>query len=399
MPTETIAEPKTQTATPAAPVAPSGDTKTVATPAAPATPEPSPPASSDDNPYAELDVAFTRHGIPPEPSKDDKAAPKPAGKPADKAAPAPSTPPKGPPMPKELRTELERVKGELKTKTEAFTALETKIAEYEAKGKDVSALTARLSALEKQMEEKDSQIRALKQEASPEFKKKWDEPFSRLAARAQGVVEKIVIEDSETGTTRNATWGEFTKVYGLDEFTALRESKRIFGDDGAQIAMGYYRQLHELDDARRIALDEERKQWKEKDAADQAKQIQSREEIQKAWRKINDELTEKQQDYSDNPEDKELVEARAKAYALYDAPVKSLRDRMLKDAHNRQRVAAFPVLKIKLARVEQERDDLKAELDGLREKPPGGTKRSGGTPAVKPEEDFETGLRRHMQAG
>ena len=389
---EAIAEPKPAPAAPAPSPAPSPETEKVLTAAIPPAPGPAGPPAGDDNPYAEIDAAFKKHDIPPPETRGKDQPAKPGEKPA---APAPA--PKPAPMPKELRAELDRVKGELKTRTEAVAAMEAKIAEYEAKGKDTSVLTERLTALEKQMEDKDAEIRALKQEASPEFKKKWDEPFNRLADRAKSVVEKIVVEDPDTGTARQATWGEFSKVYALDEFTALRESKRMFGEDGAQIAMGYYRQLHELDDARRVALDEEKKQWKEKDAAEQAKHIQGREEIQKMWKKINSELAEKIDDYHDSPEDKELTEARTKALALYDAPVKNLREKVVKDAHNRQRVAAFAVHKLKLARQEKEIADLKAELDGLKEKSPGPTKRAGGAPTAKPEEDFESGLRKHMQ--
>lgn len=394
MPAEAIAEPKPAPAAPAAPP-PAPDRPPASPGLIPPAPGPTGPSPGDENPYAEIDAAFKKHDIPPPETRGKDQPPKPTDKPtAAPAAPAP----KPVPMPKELRAELDRVKGELKAKTEAVAAMEAKIAEAEAKGKDTSVLTERLAALEKQMEDKDAEIRALKQEASPEFKKKWDEPFNRLADRAKGVVEKIVVEDPDTGTARQATWGEFTKIYGLDEFTALRESKRMFGEDGAQIAMGYYRQLHELDDARRVALDEEKKQWKEKDAAEQAKQIQGREEIQKMWKKINTELAEKIEDYHDSPEDKELTETRAKAYAAYDAPVKSLREKVVKDAHNRQRVAAFAVQKLIIARKDKEIADLKAELDGIKEKAPGATRRAGGTPSIKPEEDFETGLRKAVTA-
>lgn len=351
------------------------------------------PTGGDDNPYAELDAAMKKFEEPATTTQGKGDEPK------EKPAAPPATPPKpNVPMPKELRAELDRVKGELKTKTEAFAALEAKIAEAEAKGKDTTVLTERLNALEKQMEDKDAEIRALRQEASPDFKKKYDEPFNRLADRARSVVEKIMIEDPDTGAVRAATWGEFSKVYALDEFTALRESKRLFGEDGAQIAMGYYRQLHEMDDSRRLALEEEKKQWKEKDAAEQARQIQSREEIARAWKTMNAELAEKVEDYHDSPEDKEAADARTQALALYDARPANLRARMVKDAHNRQRVAAFAVQKLMLARKDKEIAELRAELDGLKEKPPGKTQRSGGTPSAKPEDDFETGLRKAVSA-
>lgn len=387
---EILTEPKPTAAAPT--TTPPAESPPIATAAIPPAPGPVEPPS--ENPYAELDAAIKKLDTPAPTTKGKEPAPKPSEKPAA----APATPsPKGK-EPPQLRAELERVKGELKTKESAFTALESKIAEYEAKGKDTTALTERLTALENQINAKDAEIRALKQEASPEFKKKYDEPFDRLANRAKTVIEKIQVEDANSGTVRTTTWGDFTKIYALDEFTATKESKAIFGEDGAQIAMGYYRQLHELDDSRRIALEEEKRQWKEKDAADQAKHIQTREEINKLWQQTNKELAEKIDDYHDSPEDKELSDARAKAYALFDAPVKNLKEKVIKDAHNRQRVAAFAVHKIIIARRDKELADLKAEIEGLKSKPPGPTKRAGGAPTAKPEEDFETGLRKHMQS-
>jgi hypothetical protein len=347
-----------------------------------------------------VDAAFTAAGMP-DPDKGKatpppKETPKPAS--ASPTKPIPTAADKAPGVPKELRAELDRVKGELKAKTDAQTALEAKIADFERRGKDTSALTERLTTLEKQMEAKDAELRALKQEASPAFKAKYDVPFNRMADRAKSVVEQIQVEDTETGTTRTATWGEFTKIYGLSEFIATKEAKRLFGDDGGQIAMGYYRQLHELDDTRKVALDEERTQWKQKDEQERAQRVQSEEQIHAFWNKANQELAEKYEDYHDSPDDKELADARSKALSIYDAQPKTLKDRIIKDAHNRQRVAAVPVLKLKLARAEKALAEVKAELDGYKEKPPGPGSRPGGTPNAAAEESFENYIRKSVTA-
>ena len=386
------------------PDAPAGAAPPPSPPAAPPAappPGPAPAPPSEPDPFAEVDALFKAAETPPAPpSAPPKGEPPKGTPPAKPAAAPPTAPPKAPPTPapKELRAELDRIKGELKTKTDSYAALEAKIADYERRGIDATALTERLATIEKQMEAKDAEIRALKHEASPEFKDKYDVPFNRLAARAQSVVEKIRAV-SEDGETRNATWADFGKLYSLDEYTATREARTLFGDEGAGIAMRYYNELHRLDDDRAQALLAEREHWKERETAEQAKRVTTQQQIDQLWQRTNQDLSERVEDYRDPADDKELADARAKAYAVYDAQPKTLRERIVKDAHVRQRVAAFVPLKIRLARLAKERDDLQAELDGLKETGSPGHKpaRPGGPSGAAPEEDFEAGLRKHMQ--
>lgn len=396
----TIEPPK---ASPTPPVAPTAAPVTPA-PAAPATPSPAPATppsdSGGDNPFAELDAKFKAGGTAPapdpakatDPKRVDPAAAPVKGAPSDKRQ-----------LPEPFRKELDIVKAERDQKSNALAELETKIADYEKRGKDTSVLTERLTLLEKQMGEKDAEIRALKQEASPEFKAKYDVPFNRLADRAKGVVEAIQIEtknpDTEEVTSRAATWNDFTKLYNLNEFLANKEAKKMFGDDGAAVAMRYYNELHRLDDDRRVALDEEKAKWKEKETTEQATSVQRQEQINKLWEQTNKDLSENEEDYHDSPEDKELDEARKKGYQIFDAPPKSMKEKIVKDAHIRQRVAAFAPMKLKLMRLTVERDELKKELEGMKADPPGKNRRPGGTPpAGEPTDSWEDGARKAVTA-
>src|SRR5207253_11258826 len=101
--------------------------------------------------------------------------------------------PKKPCAPAELRTELERVKGELKPKTESLSSLESKIADYEKRGKDTEALVKRHADLERSIANKDAEIRALKHEASPEFKQKYDLPYNQRAEDAKQEIETLQV--------------------------------------------------------------------------------------------------------------------------------------------------------------------------------------------------------------
>ena len=73
---------------------------------------------------------------PPDPILD----PKPPAPPKPAAAPAPPKP-----MPKELRQEYERVKGELDTRNKAVAEMEAKIADFERRGKDTELLQQRFA--------------------------------------------------------------------------------------------------------------------------------------------------------------------------------------------------------------------------------------------------------------
>lgn len=392
-----------ETLAPAAPAAPAALPSAPAPAAAPSAPpahptEPTvlvPPGSPEQppNPYAEIEESIKKLDAKPATTQGKQTPPKP-GTPAKPEGGKPPVVPKS--VREQWEAETNRLKGELKNLQEAKSSLEAKITDAEKRGKDTEALVERLGNLEKEKESLHAEIRSLKQEKSPEFIKKYDEPFNRAAERARKVVEKIQVLDPGTGNARYATWGEFSKIYQLDPYTALQQFKQTFGEDGAQIAMGYFNDLHRLDDERDTALQQEREQAKTKQAEEQAKQIQSREQINAFWKKTNEELAEKFDDYHDSPDDQELVDARKKALAIFDAPAKTLKEKIIKDAHNRQKVGASVVLKIRLARMQKERDDLKAELDGLKEKPPGAPRRPGGTSTVTTEEDFETGLRKHM---
>lgn len=400
MATATLEPPASSTPAPAPSTpepqpAPSQEPKAVPAGAPPA---PGPVDQSGHDVYAELDAKIRAFDQKPKSTEGKQAPKKDDAKSATPAAAQPAKPVVPVKEPKELRAELDRIRSELKAKSDSHSALEAKIAEYERKGKETEPLVSRLQTLEKEMDGLRAENRALKQETSPEFKQKYDAPFDRLAQRAKGVIEKIQIQNEETGTVRNATWGEFSKIYRLDEFTALRESKKEFGDDGAQIVMGYYRQLHELEDARDLALTEEKKQWKEKAAAEEAKRIQTREEINKLWSDTNKDLSEKVDDYHDSPDDKELLDARQAALAAYDAPPKTMKDRVIKDAHNRQRVAAFSVQKLIIARLQKKLEEQAAEMDGLKEKTPKPpTARAGGTTPEKPAQDWETEAREALK--
>ena len=380
---------------PLPPTAPAGGggtpppAKPVSTPATPAAT--APPAAASAPPAA---------AAAPEPS-DDPFAP-----PAKSAAAAPSKPTAAPDdfeklAPKELReryktTKAERdaAKAERDALTKAKTDLEAKIKSFEAQGKDTTALTGRLAAIEKERDSALAELRAAKQEAGPEFKEKYDKPFNAAAERARKQVTELAVTNAEDGTTRPATWGDFTALYSLPVGKAIEQANALFGTS-ANFVLGLREKLLDMDAARQSALQEERAQFKQRNDMEIANRAKQREEVGTLWTTTNQKLAESVADYKNDPEDTEASDARKHALTVFDTPVQGAdfqdftKKKVLRDAHIRQRVGAFPVLKLQLARKDAEIAKLKSQVEELKGAAPGGVKRPGGGEIPKNEDEIE----------
>ena len=387
-------------------------------PAAPAAAPATPPASTAANPYEDVDSIFTKAGIAEAPDKSKVVEPAKGATPkGDKTTP-PAKPSTGKErvVPKDVRenweaetnrreAETNRLKTELKAKTDSHAALETKIKDYESKGKDAEALIAQLETERKEKEQLKADLRRARKEVDPEFVKTYETPFQEMSGEARSAIRTIQVEDPDTDEVRQGDWNSFVKLYGYNEFLATKEAKKLFGEDGAAVVMRYYQELHRLDKAKTRALNEVHAKWKEEETAEQAKAVeektraqQNQEKVNQFWTKINTDLAEKVEDYHDSPDDKELVDLRTKALSKYDEPAKTFQDQIIKDAHNRQRVAASFVLKVKLQRALKELAESKAELDGVKEKPPGRGLKTGGEGVKPAEESYEEYIRKSVTA-
>jgi Skp family chaperone for outer membrane proteins len=411
-----IAEPPaTATAAPASPATPSPASPPAAATSAPASAPAAAPAAAaggDDSPYAAIDAALDKSGSfspkadkpkPDAPKKPDSPAKPDAAKSPEK--PIPTAADKAPGVPKELRAELDRVKAELAAKNTSLDDLQKKIADYEKRGKDTEALQKQLETERQEKDKLKADLRRAKKEVDPEFVKQYENPFQETVAEAQATIPTIQVEN-EDGTTRAGSWDDFQKLYGYNEFLATKESRRLFGEVGGEVAMRYYRELHRLDKIKSKALSDVHAKWKEEETAEQAKEAEQRvlheknqQEINNRWTKMNVEMAEKYEDYHDSPDDSEAIELRKKAAAIYDAPAKTFAEQMSKDAHHRQRVIAFPVLKLKLTKAQARIKELETENEGLKERPPGRGTRTGGAPAApNAGESYEDYIRRTVPA-
>lgn len=359
---------------PAAPAAPSPNP-------APATPEP----SQDEDPFAP-------------PPKPDAAPAKPDAKPDSKpaaAAPAEIDIEKG--SPKELRERLKQLKAENQSYPSKIKAMEDKIKFLESKGIDSTALTTRLAALEKERDAAHAELRAARQEASPEFKERYDKPFNMAAERAKKQISELtVVANADTGETRPATWQDFAALYSLPVGKAIEQATALFGP-AANFVLQQREKLLDMAQARDAALEEERAQFKERSAKEIAEQALKREGVGKMWEETNKRLAETIDDYKPDATDAEASEARQHALSVFDAPINSanqddfVKQKVLKDAHIRQRVGAYAVQKLQISRLKAEKEALQKQVDELKGTAPGGVQRPGGDVAAAPVDDEQWG--------
>ena len=317
---------------------------------------------------------------PPDPILD----PKPPAPPKPAAAPAPPKP-----MPKELRQEYERVKGELDTRNKAVAEMEAKIADFERRGKDTELLQQRLQTLEKTVEEKEAQLRTYAYEKDPAFVEKYDKPFDDQLAYTRQVVSQLQVE--ENGQVRPATFEDFAELYKMPYAKAVATANEKFGQAG-QIVLNHMSELQRIEFNRGKALNEARERIAKNAKADEAEAMARQTNIKIAWEKLNKDLSETNEDYRSPANDKELEELRNEGYRLFDGKASTPEQRMIKNAHIRQRVAAFAPNQVTIKRLKSEVDRLRAENDALKNPEPGRTQRPGGNAPAGDGTTWEQGL-------
>lgn len=382
-------------------------TEPVSTPTPAPAPAPEKPASTpahiDPSPESDPDFAafekqLNERDAQTEP-KEKTADKPPEQKPAEKKTEtAPAKQPtakddKGPKEPKELRAAYEKATSEAKALRESVAALEAKIAEGDLKGKDTAALSERLAAREKELEERDKTIRALKREQDPKFKEKWDAPFESAAETARRSIERLPIDNGD-GTTRAAKFQDFIPFYrsavaegGVIDFDGLKEK---FGD-GFQVALTHLNNLVEKNDQRERALADENKRWQAEEQERTANEVKQREEMANLRTKAYKFVEEKNPEwFKENPDDAEGAELLKKGREFVSRQPKTPAETAVLQAEIYHRAAAHDLVLNRYEKVKAENEALRAENEELKASGPGATRRDGGGKAATGGDDWES---------
>jgi hypothetical protein len=353
-----------------------------------------------DAAYKKLDSATTTPGDAPPAKPATPAKPDPKPTPTPPPKPAAATP-AAPQAPKELRAELERVKAEHATSQQTITSLNAKIAEYEARGKDTEGLRALLEKEQKEKNDLQGQIRALRQEASPEFKKQYEEPFNQAAEWAREYVEKLTKAD---GTPANFE-KDFVSLYQLAKTatigTARTKAEEIFGAHEAVEVMDSIKELVRLDRAKAKAFEAEKAGWEARTKEEQGKVAQKVGTYQDLYKRVTTDLQSSVPEYRDPVEDKELAEARSKGREIFSNIAKNAQKVIFQFgtpqdlqnlAHMQERVAAFVPQQLTIKRLNNKIADLEKQIAELKPATPGGgeTRPTGGETTTPQEETLES---------
>jgi hypothetical protein len=281
--------------------------------------------------------------------------------------------------------------------------LETKRAEWEAKGKDTEKLTQRITELESHIAERDKRIYAMNVSEMPEFKDKFVKPFNDQAAYAAEVVaalEVVTSTDPETNEptgVRKADFNnDFVPIYQMASKSlteARKMAKATFGED-AQTVLNHVQELQRLDRARNVRLKELQDAAQDEQSKEHARKQSEQDFIAKAWRDVNTDIAEKNPEYFQaDPKDKERAEIWNKAIQLVDSRHNSkaltLSQQVQLDAQVRHRAAAYAVARYDLNKAKERIAELEGQLAEYKDGGPGATKNPGGeaTPSA-PEKSF-----------
>ena len=384
----------------------------------PAPPSPAPaeplPGDTDISPesMAEFDKGMGDLGT--ESAKKDAPAPppKPGAAPPAKpdVKPTPDAKPASAPesewddakitkaSPKELRDYAKKRAGEAAAARAEVAAtqkrvadLEGKITAAEAKGKDTTALSEQLATAQRERDEARQEARILKNEASPEFKTKYETPFHEAAEDAKREVTQLAVTN-EDGTTRRADWQkDFAPLYALEWSAAKQAAQAKFGDD-APIVMEHYRTLQKLDLVRQKALAAEKANYPKLEQERTAKAAQAAQAAEVMYGKAFAALKEKEPDFQESPDDTEgnaLLKKGMDEFSLVMRNDLTPVNKALATARVAHRAAAYPRLKSIIAKGQTRIAELEAQVASLKGSSPhsdGGRKGGEGKPAGEGKE-------------
>jgi len=382
--------------TAAPPVTASTDAPTTTAPSTTAAPAVDKQKLAD--PFGELKLP-PKEKVAPE-KKDDKTTPATTVTKTDKTTAVRKDPIK------EQRERIEQQNQTIAATTKERDELRQRVTALESKGGgDTAAMTKLVEELKQKNQQLSGEISARDYSKSEEFQTKYAKPFDTAATYGRKVIESLQITDGE-GNVRDAKWEtDFAPIYQLPRGAALRQAKAMFGEDSNAISsvMAQYDKLHELQDAKDIALTEWQKGADEREQKQRAEGLVRQQNIEKAFELVTKNYMENDAEFQIKPDDKDLQGLWDKSQALVDKSYFG-RDKLapheliLLDAAIRLRAINEPVLRAKVARLSEELADYKARLDEKETSTNGSTRRTSAATATAEPEDWTKELKSKLEA-
>jgi len=297
--------------------------------------------------------------------------------------------------------------------------LKQKITELERRpstsGPEQQQLTSRISALEKQLQEKEDQIRYHNYEGSQEYVAKYQKPFYDGMNAAHSDVLELLVSEPDTSQApvdgkyptkeRQGTQSDFEEIYHLPLGPATKLAKEKFGD-AYGIVLQHRNSVRNLAKNAVNALNEWKTTSKQRQEQEQQAATARSNQIESFWTQVNQKLSEDpraKEWWGQETNDKEINEAIQRGLTMADQRFSdsydklSLQDQVILDAHIRQRVAGFYRRGVMISRIKAELDSIKERLAKYESGEPGKPAAGGeGAPQVGesegPMSEFEKRL-------
>lgn len=354
---------------------------------------------------------------PKEPAEPAPASPAPtAAKPEPKHEPvAPKEPPKEPakePIKKKegieaVREALERQTAKVKelensassTTKERADALQ-KLAEFEAKvakyeksiKEDYEPRVARLTEVEKKLQEREEALRIRDYTATTEWHEKHVKPLITARADTEALLSELEVSDPSTGTSRRATGQDFDAVLAAPTLNeAAKIARALFGDDVYQSVVQQRNRIKSLVNSQQEALKNAQLESQEYFKRQQSAEAEAREMLRNRLTESQRRIMEEEKDIFTIPEgDTELAEALRDGFELADMASGGKPD-MTRDqfadtvARARTEIAASKLLRKQIGRVRAENAELKKQLEAYQKSEPDVIPRGGQQPSGAPK--------------
>lgn len=294
---------------------------------------------------------------------------------------------------KQLETDLQSLQSK-------YAELEQKVPKTETERKQ---LADKLAELEKKYSEASTELNFANYERSPEYKEKYEKPYQDAINRAHRDVKELTVTEEDRSQPadengkfptkeRPAKAEDFEEIYSLQLGAATKLAAKKFGPESVSIIMQHRANIRQAAEAALGALNS----WKEsssKRAKEQETQaVQTRERVASLWTQVNTDIKAKNKDlFDERPDDKEWNEELAKGTKMADAYFsdqgnRTVEQRVVFDAHVRNRVAAFPALVSRMRKLETENAQLAKDLAELRGSGPGAPNAASPNPPVEESE-------------
>ncbi len=249
-------------------------------------------------------------------------------------------------------------------------------------------LATKLADLEKKHNEVLAELNFSNYERSPDYKQKYEKPYQDAISRAyKRVKELTVIEEDRSQSAddngkfptkeRPAKPEDFDEIYGLNYGAATKLATKKFGPEFAAGIMQHWESIREKAEAAVGALNEWKASGEKRQKEQETQSIQTRERVAGLWTQVNTDIKTKNPDlFGERADDKEWNEALTKGTQMADAyfsdrSTQPIEQRLVFDAHVRNRVAAFPALVSRMRKLEAENAQHVKDIAALRGSAPG----------------------------